>query len=862
MNLKLSETEQLISGQTDRLVKRPMLLMVLLLGLTFCVTLATLLMVADSLNTRADQQSRFMLAKAMEHREQAIRSYLVDYAGWGEAYKNLHRKINITWAWQNQNLGASIFQNFSYEGVFVVSPDGETRYSVLNGQYRVEHFEKWLGTDIFRSLNMQLKQTDGKVVSRLVIASGHVTLLSAAWITTGGDNSVGSISGPASLMIFAERLTDKKLNHVGLQYGVQGAHLVKPSSTEPVSRENSLVLPATGGSVILKWRSADPGGILLKWLLPLFTLLMLSTMLTAFMLMRQALRKARLSDESTFLLEQSRQALSASEHRFRDVAETVTDWIWEADEQLRFTWISGRFPVITGYRIRDWLGRPVSEFLPDNGNVLLQLRDLQTGGPYLTLSECRYVSAQQHQRYCNMVIKCVPLPDGKAGFRGTATDITLEVEAKERVRYLTHFDDLTGLPNRVQMKEFLEGRLNSQLTPERSLAVIMADLDKFKPVNDFFGHATGDSVLYEVSARLRDCLNGTGLAARLGGDEFIIILPDVSKKEDVDTLCSQIITEVSQPFRAGGSEIFIGASLGIAMAPQDADNASDLLRFSDIALYKAKTDGRNRWMFYHRDMGENIIQRREMEQDLREAIREGQLRLAYQPRYDVNSSRVTAVEALVRWEHPRHGLLMPDQFITLAEETGLIFALSDWVLLNACRDVCRDLPGMSVSVNITPAELQDKGLFGRIKSVLEKTGMEGTRLEIEVTENATLQDQETSLMIMHQIKALGVKFLIDDFGTGYASLNYLRTFPFDGIKLDRSFISRTADSPEARKIVENMIGLGKAYSLGVTAEGVETQEQLEQLELLECDGLQGYHIGRPMSLEQVRSQFNLYPPAS
>lgn len=860
MILKLAETERVMVGQTGGLVKKPMMLMVLLLILTFCVTLVALLSVTKNLNTRADQQSLFMLSKAMENRQALMRTNLADYAGWGEAYTNLHPQVDANWAWGKQNLGASVFHNLSYEGVFVVSPDGKTRYSVLKGQYSGEHLEKWLATDIFHSLDAQLKQASGKPVSRLIMTDGQVTLLSAAWITPGGDNSVELMPGPASLMIFAERLTNKKLNQIGLEYGVKGVRLINPSSTEQISRGDSLVLPATGGPVILKWRSADPGNILLKWMLPLFVLQLFITMLAAFILMRKTLRKARLSDESTFLLEQSRLALSASENRFRDVAETVTDWIWEADEQLRFTWISGRFPVVTGYRIPDWIGRPVSEFLSDNGNILLSSRDLQPGGPHLDLSECRYVSAQQHQRFCNMVIKCVPLADGKTGFRGTATDITLEVEAKERVRYLTHFDDLTGLPNRVQMKEFLEGKLNAQLTPERSLAVIMVDLDKFKPVNDFFGHEAGDKVLYEVSARLSSCLNGTGLAARLGGDEFIIILPDVSRKENVDTLCSQIIKEMSRPFSIGSSEIFIGASLGIAMAPQDADNASDLMRFSDIALYKAKTDGRNRWMSYHRDMGDNIIQRREMEHDLREAINEGQLRLAYQPRYDVNASRVTAVEALVRWEHPRHGLLMPDQFITLAEETGLIFALSDWVLLNACRDVCRDLPDMAVSVNITPAELQDKGLFERIKSVLEKTGMEGSRLEIEVTENATLRDQETSLMVMNQIKTLGVKFLIDDFGTGYASLSYLRTFPFDGIKLDKSFISRTADSSEARKIVENMIGLGKAYSLGVTAEGVETQAQLEQLQQLGCDGLQGYHIGRPMSLEQLRSRFNCFRP--
>ncbi len=838
--------------EASGLVKQPMIAMLFLLGILFILAITALFYIAGRQNAHEDEHFHLLMGKAIENRQEIMHSHTIDNADWGEAYENLHLTINTEWAWDNQNLGASLYQTFHYEGIFVISPDGQTRYSVINGKLNLQLVESWLGKDPVPRLKQLLGTAVGKAVSTLMVSEGQVTLLSAAWISPGGDSSVITDNGPRSLMIFADRLTPEKLNKMALEYGIHGAHILSPQAPPGPAASNRLILPVSGGPVIVEWQSDNPGEALLTGLLPALVLLMLATLFTAFVLMKNALRKARMSDEARFLLEQSQQALHSSECRFRDVAETTTDWIWEADENLRFTWISERFPAITGYHISDWLGRPASEFLLNDSNAVTQLTDLCQSGGRISLPNSHYLSAQQHQRYCNMIVKRVLLPDGKTGFRGTATDVTQEVKAQERVRYLSHFDDLTGLPNRVQMKEFLEGKLNSEPTGDCQLAIIMVDLDRFKPVNDVYGHSAGDTVLHEVSARLRRCLQASGMVTRHGGDEFIIILPEVTHHDDIEQLCRRIIQDINAPFLVGSSEIFIGASLGIALAPQDARTAGDLLRYADIALYKAKNEGRNQWAFFQRDMGEKIVQRREMEQELREGIRSGQLRLVYQPRYSTKSCRITGVEALVRWQHPHHGLLMPDQFIPLAEETGLIYALSDWVLETACAETRCHLPGLSVSVNLSAGEFQDKGLYNRIKEALEKTGLESSRLEIEVTENVTLQDPLKTQQIMLKIKALGVKFLIDDFGTGFSSLSYLRTFPFDGIKLDKSFIFPMEDSVGARQIVENMVGLGKAYSLDVTAEGVETQTQLEQLTLLQCDSLQGYLIGKPVAIERLK----------
>lgn len=428
------------------------------------------------------------------------------------------------------------------------------------------------------------------------------------------------------------------------------------------------------------------------------------------------------------------------------------------------------------------------------------------------------------------------------------------MEAQARVQYLSLHDELTGLPNRTRMREFLEGKLQALPDNEHPLAMVSLDLDKFKPVNDLFGHPAGDAVLHEVSARLRGCLREYDLVARQGGDEFILILPDIMRREEIEAICARILTEVRKPFIVSGNEIFIGVSMGIALAPQDAVDAGELLRFSDIALYEAKNAGRNTWRFYAPEMEQQIVQRRELEESLRDAIRLQQFRLVYQPRYDLHSRRVTAVEALIRWDHPQLGVIMPDQFIPLAEETGLINAISEWVLRTACRDAAQALGDLAISVNISAVEFGSRGLIERVKAALAAAGLSPERLEIEVTEGVTLHNPQQSLALMQELKALGVRLLIDDFGIGYSSLSYLRSFPFDGIKLDKSFIDAMPHDENANAVVENIIGLGKAFSLSITAEGVETQAQLDKLKMLDCDEMQGYLVDRPLELAALRER--------
>lgn len=840
---------------TATFIKRALLLMVSLLTALFVIAIVALLIIVRNINQDADRQSAMLLDKAIHNRVDTLTTHIKDYAWWGEAYSHLHPNVDTDWAYTRQNMGATLWRDFTYEGVFVLDGSGQTRYSVINGQLVTRSLTEWLGENPLPKLLQAIDKPDAMpVANTVVMQAGHPALVAAARITTGDDSQLVSLPGPASTLVFIDVLDDKKLVALGEEYGIMQARVQRKGAPKLAGRRGIATLPIDGHQITFEWKSEDPGRELMHYILPLLILLALSTGALSVVLSRNVLKKARMYDENTFLLAQSRHALTASERRFRDVAEATTDWIWETDTDLHFTWLSDRFPGITGHSISAWLGRPVTAFMEADNQPLAEWIKLPGQTGHRRLLHCRYLSAMGHQRYCHIAIKPVVTPEGIVGYRGTATDVTLEVEAQARVEYLSRHDELTGLPNRVRMREFLEGKLQALPTPEHPLAMMSLDLDKFKPVNDLFGHGAGDAVLHEVSTRLRSCVRDYDLVARQGGDEFILIISDIQHRSDIELLCNRIIDELARPFVINGNEIFIGASIGIAMAPQDAVDAGELLRFSDIALYKAKNAGRNRWMFYTPEMAEQVVQRREMENSLRDALKKQQFRLVYQPRYGHNSSRIIAVEALIRWEHPELGLLMPEQFISLAEETGLIIPLSDWVLKTACHDAQQSLPGLSVSVNISAVEFQSWGLIDRVRDALQASQLDPARLEIEITENATLWNPENSLELMLALKKLGVKLLMDDFGTGYSSLSYLRNFPFDGIKLDKSFISDMPESDSANTIVENIIGLGKAFSLSITAEGVETEGQLQKLMMMECDETQGYLIGKPLSLTALREQ--------
>ncbi|GGK36644.1 putative bifunctional diguanylate cyclase/phosphodiesterase [Salinarimonas ramus] len=423
-------------------------------------------------------------------------------------------------------------------------------------------------------------------------------------------------------------------------------------------------------------------------------------------------------------------------------------------------------------------------------------------------------------------------------------------QTQEHVQTLAVSDPLSGLPNRLLFAQRLDQELARVTRTGEGLAVMFLDLDRFKEVNDAFGHQAGDELIKLVARRLMTHLRGTDVLARFGGDEFAIIQPGLKSAEGAEALARRILDAISEPFEIEHSAVTIGVSIGIALAPEDALDRETLMRLADTALYQAKNDGRNRHSFFERRMDEAIRMRKLVADDLRDAITGDGLELHYQPIFAADRDEVVALEALVRWRHPEKGLIPPDRFVAMAEQSGLILPLGDWVLRRACNDA-RRWPGLRVAVNVSPIQFRQRDYVETVGRILEETGFDPTRLELELTEGVVVEDADAAEAAMMRLRAKGVNLALDDFGTGYSSLIYLRRFAFDKIKIDRSFLESMEATGESAILVHSIVHLGRALGLTVTAEGVETREQQRFLQALGCHQLQGYLLARPMPASDI-----------
>jgi diguanylate cyclase (GGDEF)-like protein len=425
-------------------------------------------------------------------------------------------------------------------------------------------------------------------------------------------------------------------------------------------------------------------------------------------------------------------------------------------------------------------------------------------------------------------------------------DITARRLSEARVTYLARHDPLTGLHNRAVLREELL-RLLARQDRGDDLAVLYLDLDRFKAVNDSFGHPTGDQLLRQVATRLKACTRETDVIARLGGDEFAIVQCGAAQPSASTSLAHRVIGVMTQPFNLDGLQLHIGTSIGIAVAPFDGDEPDTLLKNADLALYRAKADGRGTMRYFEPDMDQRAQARRALETELRDALAQGQFLLEYQPLIRADGNRVTGVEALLRWIHPTRGRIPPDDFIPMAEDMGLIVPIGRWVLEQACRDALRWPAGVRVAVNVSATQFRQSVLLRDVMLALESTGLPAERLEIEITESTMMRDPAQALALLHELHALGVRVAMDDFGTGYSSLSTLQSFPFDRIKIDRSFVRNLETNADAQSIVRAVVGLGRNLGMATTIEGVETSGQLAIARHEGCAEVQGwlYSPARP-----------------
>ncbi len=826
----------------SRVVGQLIVVFSLILLLALLLGLFSLYRLAETLDARQVEQSRFHASSAMAQLQKNDRTFLLTHADWQAAYDHLGKQVDTHWAYVEDNVGSTLYSSDGYEGVYVLDDDG-TRYAVLEGQLSEQGLEQHTasaGTIVH--LARQAAQHD-QASSGYILFRGQPAVYAAALIRPQAQPH--HLPGPTAVMVFIRELSPKMLLALGESAGLSGVAVGYSAD----QRQGRGALALEGSGQVLTWDLPQPGTQLIHTVITPLAIAVLLIALTIALFARYAMRASTGIDRSHRALMTSRAALQSSEERFKAVAEAASDWIWETDVLLRLTYLSDRFTEVTGHTLEVWRQRPITELLScDTSHIQTWLHSLATTSSSGTL-RCQYQDHLGQQRICRIAARAIMGQGMCTGFRGTCSDITDEVAAHAQIQHLSLHDALTGLPNRNKLFRFLEPPTpGAELPP---VALLMLDLDNFKPINDSLGHPAGDAVLIEVAGRLGQATRESDLVARLGGDEFIVVVTRPGNHEDMDRFCMRVIEAIKRPMQVEGHVVHVGVSLGVVLSAEYPGTPSDLIRYADVALYRAKQAGKNTWCFFSAQMNAALMDKRLLESELREGIPRGELVLHFQPRFKVDGVSIASAEALVRWQHPRLGLLRPDRFISLAEESDLIVLLGNWVLHEACIRARGWPQAVMVSVNMSPAQFSRSDVVRDVGDALRATGLPAHRLELEITENVMLNDVEGALYTMHALKELGVRLNMDDFGTGYSSLGYLRTYPFDSIKIDKRFVQHLGKSGSDRSVVQAIINLGNAMGMTVTAEGVETAEQLALLSDDQCHEVQGFLLSEPLENETL-----------
>ena len=554
--------------------------------------------------------------------------------------------------------------------------------------------------------------------------------------------------------------------------------------------------------------------------------------------------------------EQLPQAPSRADGLIAEFESSGKGWFWETARDGTLSYISDHVARALGREPSDLLERPFTDLISE-GTAEGGSTSERTLGFYLSshVAFQDLIVGAKTKSEVWWSISGRPVHDefGRFfGFRGFASDLTEMRRSEVELDRLARQDSLTGLANREVLRRALKDALVSAVRRKHRCSVFLLDLDRFKAVNDTIGHPAGDTLLRLVALRLTEAVGDLGQVGRLGGDEFEVVLPNLAHEAELSKLAQAIIESLSCPYFINGTNVSIGASIGIVTSDYDDRTPDDLIRDADLALYAAKAAGKGTFRFFETEMNEDARKRQLLESDLRVALEKGQLRVVFQPSVDVKTEAITGFESLVRWDHPDRGAVSPAHFIPLAEEIGLINEIGEWVLRTACSEAAQWPQHVSVAVNLSPVQFKSRSLPAMVKQVLSETGLAAKRLELEITEGVLLSNDEQVHAMIASLKLIGVKLALDDFGTGYSSLSYLQTVPFDKIKIDQSFV-RGASEPHSRNaaLIRAMVGLASDLEMQTTAEGVETQDELALVRELGCSLVQGYIYGKPMSAEEA-----------
>ncbi|WP_165912716.1 sensor domain-containing protein [Effusibacillus lacus] len=549
--------------------------------------------------------------------------------------------------------------------------------------------------------------------------------------------------------------------------------------------------------------------------------------------------------------------LEESEQRYKSIVENNSDAIYSVDLYGKLLTVNPAAEKLTGYHAKELCNRNMIELVvpEDVEKAITHFNKAKAGDP----QDYEVSVIHNEGQILQIHVKNVPIVVNNriVGVYGIARDVTARNKAIETINHMAYHDILTDLPNRRFFQEQLRVGLQHAKAQGEKLAVVFLDLDRFKVINDTYGHGAGDRLLQIIADRLQDCRGDNEVVARMGGDEFTLLIPGIKEAEDALGTVQRVFRALKEPIFINGLEVHITTSIGIAVYPNDGEDAETLMKHADSAMYRAKEQGKNNYQFFAPVLSSDWVQWLTLENDLRKALERKEFKIYYQPQISIRTGRVIGLEALIRWHHPEKGLISPAQFIPLAEETGLIVPIGEWVLWEACRQNREwqdaGYAKMRIAVNTSARQFQQGNLAQTVQNVLRETGLDPRWLELELTESAAMHQAENVIDILQQIKKLGVSISIDDFGTGYSSLNYLKRFPVDFLKIDQTFVHDINQDSDDAVIVNAMIAVAHSLNLKVVAEGVETQEQLDFLKQRRCDVVQGYFFSKPVPGEEIES---------
>ena len=804
-----------------------------LMAISLLVLLGLMVITAATEDETARRQSINMVENNLDLRETQVGRVAKDYAWWNDSVTNLHLDIDLEWA--DLNYASYIHETHGYHLTLVVDAADAVSYWAIEGE-RPETgtppvITGGLETLIRTAREASLREPDYQ--TGLVLVDGQAALAGVSAITPEQLGGVVLPPGPRSVLVFVKLLDQAFYDDLAERYRLTEMRIASAHGATDLATLDLATVDGTPAGQLI-WQPHRPGRQFLYSIAP--SLLIALVVIAAFSL--YVMRHAG----------QAASAIEASRARFRDVADASSDWIFETDTELRFVFVSERVAQLTGRPAEAMVGRTLYDVFHHGDNAIQWARYQQALAQTKPFRNVLALCDDADGGRLTLRIAGKPSVDETGrflGYRGTATDLTRELDAERRAQFLTRHDALTGLPNRSLLAERLDETIGTVSRRRDMAAVLGIDLDRFKEVNDTLGHAAGDALIQETARRLEACIRETDTLARVGGDEFVIIQSAVQDVGAVEFLARRILDVLEEPFELDGERVSITASIGIALIPLDGSISGRLLQSADIALDRAKSEGRGTFRFFERDMDAELQQRKGLERDLRLALVRGELELFYQPKIDLRSGRVSGVEALLRWHHPERGMVPPLDFIGVAEHTGLIHELGEWVLRTACTAMA-ELGRLELAVNLSAVQLKRGKVTDMVERVLEQTGFDPRRLELEITESVMVDGTAAVIADLRRVKDLGVRIAMDDFGTGYSSLSYLNRFPFDKIKIDRSFVNDLGGRGNGQAIVKAVIGIGKSLGIQICAEGVETSDQQRFLERAGCDEVQGYYFAKPM----------------